>query len=104
MINPDSLARLRALVRKGDYVKAAQIYRERYKKPITPRHLQYFIAGESAQSQPPDDRRHDPLKMLAAVSEAISTRQARERDASKQADALINKIITDTSPLTPIAQ
>jgi hypothetical protein len=103
MIHPDTLALVRAHKRRGDLVKAAQIYHERYRKTITPRHLHYLINGESATTQPLDDRRHDPLEMLSAITEAITQRQDAEKNAANKAAQLIQTILRDTKPTQPIA-
>lgn len=105
MIHQSERDALRQQIKKGDYLSAAQIYKEKYIRQIGRRYLQAFIEGHNNPTGAHPGS-HNPLHMYEAVAEAVRQRIQRENAATEQARAmrykLIEKIQRDTKPASPV--
>jgi len=102
MIDQTIRDQLKAQTQYGDYEKAAQIYQELVKKPITARYLHKFMFGHNNPTgQRPGT--HHPKNMFAAVAQAVHERQTRQQEANREArKILLEQIRNDTKP-QPVA-
>lgn len=87
MIDQRERSALKALIKAGDYIEAARIYKERHGRVIYHRYLEKFLSGErKVLGEKPGA--HRPLDMYAAIVDAIKAREQRAAEMTKAAREL----------------
>lgn len=101
MIDQTTRTQLRSQTKKGDIKRAAQIYEQKTGCKINPSQLQKLLTGH-LQYQQGNIRKHQPLQMFNAITQAIQERQTAEQKATTEANKLLQQILRDTKPTQPI--
>lgn len=101
MIDQATRTELRSQTQKGDIKRAAQIYEQKTGYKINPSQLQKLLTGH-LQYQKGTIRKHQPLQMFNAITQAIQERQTAEQKATIEANKLLQTILRDTKPTQPI--
>ena len=101
MISNEKRQALASQIQKGDLTAAVQIYEKIANRSIHRTMLEKFIKNIHPFNHT-DPKSHDPIQMYKSILQAISERRKREREATQQAEQLIQTILHDTKP-QPIA-